>query len=238
MGKTLICIFWGLTIAATVCPISSAQSAQQQFLPEIDVYRTFNPVVRVQGLVARTKDGDTFNSATAGSGIDFFVKPLSSTRRTNWDEANRKLLTIGVTYRYIHNVDKASENRLQFDASPKYPLPKDMLLDDRNRLELRIISGGVTWRYRNRLTFQRTFQARRFRFTPYARFEAFYEINQGAWSELTYSFGGYIPIRERIELEPYYERQQLFGSKPSHVNAVGITLAFHFKKNTATKNGN
>jgi hypothetical protein len=238
MGKTLICIFWGLTIAATVCPISSAQSAQQQFLPEIDVYRTFNPVVRVQGLVARTKDGDTFNSATAGSGIDFFVKPLSSTRRTHWDEANRKLLTIGVTYRYIHNVDKASENRLQFDASPKYPLPRDMLLDDRNRLELRIISGGVTWRYRNRLTFQRTFQARRFRFTPYARFEAFYEINQGAWSELTYSFGGYIPIRERIELEPYYERQQLFGSKPSHVNAVGITLAFHFKKNTATKNGN
>jgi hypothetical protein len=238
MRKTLICILGGLATAVTVCPTLSAQSGQEQFLPEIDSYWTLTPVMRVETLVARTKDGDTFNSATAGSGIDFFVKPLSSTRRTNWDEANRKLLAFGLTYRYVHNVDKASENRLQFDMSPKYPLPKDMLLDDRNRLELRIISGGVTWRYRNRLTFQRTFQARRFRFTPYARAEAFYEINQGEWSELTYSFGGYIPIRERIELEPYYERQQLFGSKPSHVNAVGITLAFYFKRNTATKGGN
>jgi len=170
--------------------------------------------------------------------MDFFVKPLSSKRRTNADEANRKLLTFGITYRYINNVDKDSENRLQFDMSPKYPLPKDMLLDDRNRLELRMISGDVTWRYRNRLTFQRTFQFRRFRPTPYARAEAFYEPSQGGWTELAYSFGGFIPIREHIEVEPYYERQRLYESKSSHVNAVGITLAVYFRKNTAKKSGN
>jgi Protein of unknown function (DUF2490) len=230
MGKALTCIFWGVTAAATVCETSNAQSTQQQFLPEIDSYLTLTPVMRVETLVARTKDGDSFNSATVGSGVDFFVKPLSSARRTNWDEANRKLLTLGVTYRYIQNVDKADENRLQFDVSPKYPLPKDMLLGDRNRVELRIIGGDVTWRYRNRLTFQRTFQTHRFRFTPYARVEAFYEINQAEWSELTYSFGGFIPIRKRVEVEPYYERQELYGSKPSHVNAVGITLAFYFRR--------
>ncbi|HEY6376805.1 MAG TPA: DUF2490 domain-containing protein [Edaphobacter sp.] len=237
MGKTLTRIFWGVTVAATICQTSNAQSTQQQFLPEIDSYWTLAPVMRVQTLVARTKDGDSFNSATVGSGIDFFVKPLSSTRRTNWDEANRKLLTFGVTYRFIHNVDKADENRLQFDVSPKYPLPKDMLIDDRNRLELRVISGDVTWRYRNRLTFQRTFQTHRFKFTPYARAEAFYEINQGEWSEWTYSFGGFIPISEHIEVEPYYERQDLYGSKPSHVNAFGITLAFYFRKSAANKSG-
>ncbi len=237
MGKTLTCIFWGVTAAATVCQTSNAQSTQEQFLPEIDSYWTLTPVTRVEALVARTKDGDSFNSATVGSGINFFVKPLSSTRRTNWDEANRKLLTFGVTYRFIHNADKADENRLQFDVSPKYPLPKDMLIDDRNRLELRVISGDVTWRYRNRFTFQRTFQTHRFRFTPYARAEAFYEINQGKWSEWTYSFGGFIPIRERIEIEPYYERQDLHGSNPSHVNAFGITLAFYFRKSTAHKSG-
>jgi hypothetical protein len=233
MGKTLLGIFWGLTAAAMVCQTLSAQSSQGQFLLEIDAYWTLNPVMRVQALVARTKDGDSFNSATTGSGVNFFVKPLSSKRRTNADEANRKLLTLGVTYSYINNVDKANENRLQFDMAPKFPLPKDMLLDDRNRLELRIISGDVTWRYRNRLTFQRSFQSDRFKFTPYARAEAFYEINQGEWSELTYSFGGFIPIRERIEVEPYYERQDLYGSKSFHVNAVGVTLAFYFKKTTA-----
>jgi hypothetical protein len=236
-NKTLTWIVWGLTTAAMACHSLRAQSAQGQFLPEIDSYWTLTPAMRVETLVARTKDGDSFNSASVGSGIDFFVKPLSSTRRTNWDEANRKLLTFGVTYRYIHNVDKADENRLQFDVSPKYPLPKDMLLDDRNRVELRIISGDGTWRYRNRLTFQRTFQTHRFKSTPYARAEAFYEINQGEWSEWTYSFGGFIPIRERIEVEPYYERQDLYGSKPSHVNAFGITIAFYFRKSTDIKNG-
>jgi hypothetical protein len=110
-----------------------------------------------------------------------------------------------------------------------------MLIDDRNRLELRIISSEVTWRYRNRLTFQRTFQVQRFRFTPYARVEAFYEINPGKWSELTYSFGGFIPIRKRIEIEPYYEGQELYGSNPSHVNAVGITVALYFRKSDPVK---
>ena len=232
MGKTLTCIFWGLTVAATCC---QAQSAQWQFLPEIDAYWTMNPTVRVEALIERTKDGDTFNSATVGSGINFFVKPLSSKRRTNKDEANRKLLTFGVTYRYINNVGKANEDRLQFDVAPKYPLPKDMLLDDRNRLELRIINGDITCRYRNRLTFQRTFQEHHFRLTPYARAEAFYEINQGEWSELTYSFGGFIPIGGHIEIEPYYQGQDFYGSAPSHVNAVGITLAFYFRRSILVK---
>ena len=157
MGKTLICIFGALTLAATVCQVLSAQSSQRQFLPEIDAYWTMSPTIRAELFVARTKDGDTFNSATMGSGVNFFVKPLSSRRRTNKDEANRRLLTFGVTYRHISSVDKANENRLQFDMAPKYPLPKDMLLVDRNRLELRVITGNVTWRYRNRLTFQKRF---------------------------------------------------------------------------------
>jgi hypothetical protein len=127
-------------------------------------------------------------------------------------------------------VDKANENRLQFDMALKFPLPRDMLLDDRNRLELRIISGVATWRYRNRLTLQQTFQLHHFRLTPYARAEAFYEVNQGEWSEFTYSAGAFIPIRERIEVEPYYQGQNSHGSEPSHVNAVRITLAFYFRR--------
>jgi Protein of unknown function (DUF2490) len=236
MGKPLTCIFWGLALSATVCQGLSAQSTQWQVLPEIDAYWTLNPVMRVNSLVTRTKDGDTFSSATMGASINFFVKPLSGKRRTNKDEANRKLLTFGATYRFVNNVDKANENRLQFDVAPKYPLPKDMLIDDRNRLELRIISSDVTWRYRNRLTFQRSFQLHRFKFTPYARGEAFYEINQGKWSELTYSFGGFIPIKERVEVEPYYEGQDLHGSTTSHVNAIGITLAIYFRRSIPVKN--
>jgi len=71
MGKTFIRIFWGLTTAAMACQALSAQSSQRQFLPEIDAYWTLNPAMRVQTLVARTKDGDTFSSATVGPGVIF-----------------------------------------------------------------------------------------------------------------------------------------------------------------------
>lgn len=233
MRESFTCIFYA--IMAIVSQTLSAQSSEKQFLPEINGYWTMSPITRLEALATRTKDGDTFSSATLGTGVDFFVKPLSPKRRTNENEANSKLLTLGITYRYIDNVDKANENRLQFDLAPKYPLPQDMLLDDRNRLELRIIEGDRTWRYRNRLTFQKTMQIRRFKITPYARSEIFYEINQGKWSELTYSLGGYIPITKRIEVEPYYEGQRLYGSTPSHVNAVGITVAFYFRRNAAGK---
>jgi hypothetical protein len=97
MWKPLTCVFWVLTVTATVCHGLRAQSAQGQFLPEIDAYWTINPIMRVNVLVDRTKDGDTASSATVGSGVDFFVKPLSNKRRTNKDEANRKLLTLGIT---------------------------------------------------------------------------------------------------------------------------------------------
>ena len=48
MGTTLIGIFWGITAAAMVCQTLSAQSTQEQFLPEIDSYWTVSPVMRIE----------------------------------------------------------------------------------------------------------------------------------------------------------------------------------------------
>ena len=50
-----------------------------------------------------------------------------------------------------------------------------MLLSDRNRVEFRDIGWQFFWRYRNRLTSERTFTFRGYRFTPYLRAEAFYD---------------------------------------------------------------
>ena len=178
MGKTFIRIFWGLTTAAMACQALCAVFART--IPARD--RCILDLKSCHACADTCRPDERRRHVQFGNGgtrCNFFLKPLSSKRRTNADEANRKLLTLRVTYRCINNVDEANEDRLQFDMAPKFLLPKDMLLDDRNRLELRIISGDVTWRYRNRLTFQRTFQTHRFKFTLYARAEAFYEINQG-----------------------------------------------------------
>jgi hypothetical protein len=232
--EALVCIFWAV-VAIVPWQTAKAQATQDQFLPEIDAYWTVNPDMRVEVLASRTQDGSSYDSATFGSGVDFFVKRLSSKLRTNEDDANQKLLTLGVTYRSISNVDKPDENRLQFDVTPRYSLLWDMLLGDRNRIELRIISGGVTWRYRNRLTVQRTFKLHRFTLTPYARGEAFYDISKGMWSETTYSFGGFIPLTKRMEIQPYFQHENMLGSSSPNVNAFGLTFSVYFRKSAAKK---
>ncbi len=234
MKKLLIGIFWGLVALGHWQPLN-AQSTEDQFLPEIDTYLTINPVARAEMIASRTKDGSTLNSATLGGGVDFFIGPIHALRHTNEDDSNRQLLTLGVTYRSINNVDKPNENRLQFDMTPRYRLPADLLLADRNRIELRIISGGVTWRYRNRLTVQRTFVFRHLALTPYGRVEGFYDISKGYWSEATYSGGANITLTKRIEIEPYYERQDIYGSSPSNVNGFGLTLSIYFRRSAATR---
>src|ERR1700733_13959437 len=123
MGKTLLGTFWVLTAAAMVCQSLRAQvfartisSRDRCILDLKSCHACAN--------TCRPDEGRRYiQLGNDGIRCNFFVKPLSSKRRTNADEANRNLLTLGVIYSNINNVDKANENRLQFDAAPKFPLP-------------------------------------------------------------------------------------------------------------------
>ena len=42
-------------------------------------------------------------------------------------------------------------------------------------------------------------------------------------SKNTHSFGATFPIRKRLELEGYYERENTAGGDPPHVNGIGMT---------------
>ena len=51
----------------------------------------------------------------------------------------------------------------------------DVLLSDRNRIDLRDIAGEFSWRYRNRLSVEKEFSIGRVRVNPYTRFEVYYD---------------------------------------------------------------
>ncbi|WP_084080930.1 DUF2490 domain-containing protein [Edaphobacter aggregans] len=103
------------------------------------------------------------------------------------------------------------------------------MLSDRNRADLRFIGGDFDWRYRNRLTAERTFSILSHHFTPYLRAEAYYDSNAEKWSRTAASVGSTFPIRRHSEIEAYYEHQNDTSTAPNRqVNALGIVLTMYF----------
>lgn len=95
------------------------------------------------------------------------------------DDENNHLMVIGVGYEYLHTNDNGSiktEKRIFLQGVPHYFIPRPkLLLQDRSRIEFRWINGTYSTRYRNKLTVQRPLELMRFRFTPYASGELFYD---------------------------------------------------------------
>src|ERR1700730_7067662 len=105
MTKTLACVKW-LFIVITACQASSAQSTQDQFLPEVNLYWRFNRELRLQVQASRPRDGVSYNSATFGPTLNIFIRQFLSKRATTADDANRNLMALGVGYRSISATDK------------------------------------------------------------------------------------------------------------------------------------
>ena len=218
-------------LAALWCSGARAQHTQTQELPEIDTYLNLTGRYRLMFLVARSTDGSTVNSAQFGPNLDINFRAFRQrVLRTN-DSSNPNFLTLRIGYQYLDNVGKPNENRVQLALTSRFHLPWAVELAERNRFDLRVISNQFSWRYRNRLTLERSFAIKSFSFSPYARGEVFYSSQTGSWSQNTYSFGAYFPIRKRFELEGYFERENTTGGSPPHVNGIGTTLFVYFRRN-------
>ena len=80
-------------------------------------------------------------------------------------------------------------------------------MSERNRADLRYIDGEFSWRYRNRLSAERTFSLRSFHFAPYLRAEVFYDSRFEKWPRTALTAGSTFPIGKHFDLEWYYEHQ-------------------------------
>jgi hypothetical protein len=227
MNRAIHLLFLGM-VAALICACAQAQGTTEETSPEIDVYVRLNEQYRLDFSAERSTDGSTYDSINYGATLDIQLKPIVRKRIDSNNSAKHKYLTFAVGYHYLTNFNKPDENRIDLDLTPRYVLPWSLLLGDRNRFELRLISGAWTWRYRNRLAVERPFRIRSFRFSPYMREEVFYNSKYGTWGEDTYEVGAIFPVRKRIELQPYLEHTNQTHSSPQHVNTVGLTANFYF----------
>jgi Protein of unknown function (DUF2490) len=222
--RLAVLVLWS-AIAGTT--IARAQASQFEFLPQIDTYKHFTERVQGEFVISRTADSDTFNSIQVGPNLNISLRPILRNALLRRNETSYKYLTFGVGYRYIGNLDKPPENRGIVELTVRFPLPAKMQLEERNRADLRVIKGQFSWRYRNRITLERSFKLHRYPITPYGQAEFFYNSQSDSWDKQVYEFGLVFPVHHRAELNPYYERQDN-TSQPKYVNAFGLTAYLYF----------
>jgi hypothetical protein len=207
-----------------------AQSVQ--VLPEIDTYLKLNPDIRVYFQAKDDRDGGDSTQATLGPSVQFSLKPLLELKKIttfDLDDEKQRPLIFEAGYRYIIAPNEDPENRFLTAVTFRFPTKGALLLTDRNRAELDWKGGQFTWRYRNKLTVERTVAIHSHHLIPYAAVEPFYESQYSKWSTTSLYAGCLLPVGKYVEFNPYYEHDNNTGKKPNEqVNSIGLAVYFFF----------
>jgi hypothetical protein len=228
-----LCPRRSLEIALSVffaCVAARAQSVE--FLPEIDTYLKLNSTVRAYFEAKDDRDGGDSTQATLGPSVQLYLKPLVKLKDItafDLDDAKQRPLLLETGYRIITAPNAAPENRLLTSATFHLPVTARVLITDRNRADLDWKDGKFSWRYRNKLTLERTFAIHSYHSIPYASVEPYYESQYEKWSTTSIYAGCLLPVGKHVQFNPYYEHDNNTGKHPNQqVNSIGMALYLYF----------
>jgi hypothetical protein len=212
------------------CTPARAQAIQ--FLPEIDTYVKLNPIVRVYFEAKDDREGGDPTQATLGPSIQFYLKPLLTLKKIaafDLNDEKHRPLVFEAGYRYITAPNADPENRFLTAVTVHFPMKGAMLITDRNRADLDWKGGTFSWRYRNKLTLERTFAIHSYHLIPYIAAEPFYESQYSKWSTTSLYAGCLLPVGKHVQFNPYYEHDNNTGRKSNQqVNSIGLALSLFF----------
>jgi len=219
-----------MAFAYFACLLAHAQ--ETQFLPEVDAYFRFNPKVRGYIQAKDDRAGGDPQQFTFGPSVQLDLKPLLKLRRINaydLNDAKSRMLVAETGYRIIIAPNTPDTNRAEEALTSHFPLGGGILLADRNRADLQWQNGDFTWRYRNKLTLQRTLPVFSYHLIPYVAAEPFYESQYGKWSTTDLYVGCLFPVGRHVQFESYYEHENNTGKHPNKQNNfVGVVLNLYF----------
>jgi hypothetical protein len=206
------------------------QSAE--FLPEIDTHLKVNSFMRAYVEGKDDRDEGASDQFEIGPSLQFYFKPLLRLKKIttfDLDDAKPRPLVLEVGYRNITAPQTAPTNRMQTALTLHFPLKAGFLLSDRNRADLDRKSGGFTWRYRNKLTVERTVSLFSYHFVPYVAAEPYYVDKYQKWSTTDLYAGGLFPVGKHVQFNAYYEHENNTGKRPNQPrNDIGLALNLYF----------
>jgi len=220
-------------VALPLLFVSAPARAQDvQFIPETDAYLKLTPNIRAYLQAKDDREGGDSTQFAIGPSIQFYVKPLLRLKKItvlDLDDSKSRALVLEAGYRYITAPGEPREERMIVAATSNFPLKAGFLLTDRNRMDLDWKNGSFPWRYRNKLTLERTVSIGSYHPIPYAAAECFYENQYGKWSTTSIYAGGLFPAGKHVEFNPYYEHDNNTGKHPNQqVNSAGFAAYFFF----------
>jgi len=209
-----------------------ARAQDLQFLPEIDAHLQLNSYFRTYLQAKDDRDGGDPPQLTIGPSLQFYLKPLLKLEGiTAFDpnKAKTRPLILETGYRYITSPNAPPENRMEAIANFNFPLKAGFFVSDRNRADLDWKNGLFTWRYRNKLTIERTFRVHSYHLIPYVAAEPFYESQYQKWSTTDLYAGCLFPLGKHVEFDTYYEHENNTGNSPNtQQNYIGLALYMFF----------
>ena len=167
-----------------------------------------------------------------GAGASFRVKPLFKTFIDNLDTDKQHVVVVRVGYEYRHAGESgltADTHTGMVDGTFRWGFPKKILMSDRNRAEMRWVEGDPSFRYRNRLQFERPFTLFKRKISPYASGEAFWDSRFRSWNKFRYTGGVEFHTFWKSTLDLSYTRERCVTCADPHTDILGLNLKFFFK---------
>jgi hypothetical protein len=220
---------WVFIVSFAWLPV---RSQNVQFMPEIDAHLKLNSMVRTYLEAKDDRDGGDPHQFAFGPSIQLYLKPLIKLKDItafDLDDSKSRFLVLETGYRYVSAPNAPLENRMLAVATSHFPLKAGLHLADRNRADLDWKSGIFTWRYRNKLTLERTFAIRSYHLIPYIAAEPYYESQYNKWSTTSLFAGCLLPVGKHVQFNTYYEHDNNTGKSPNQqINAIGLELNLYF----------
>lgn len=213
-------------IALLVCLRSQAQAQRAddpqrdtQIWPDTTVTIKLRPDISfiIHGTARFGRDSSALVNEQAGAG---FSKSFG------------RNFSAGIFYRFINSEPtpnrRSGEHRIFLDLTPRKSLGKGFTLQDRNRIEWRDVNKRISWRYRNRLQFERPISINERKITPYFAVEPMYDTRFRAWSRTQMYIGTRIPLIKHVTFDGFYMRQFDARTRPGFLNVVGAYWRLEF----------
>lgn len=217
--KVSVLLFILILLPLRTAAQSNDPQRDSQIWPDAQVALKLRPDLRLifYGTLRLGRDDSALISERAGVGMSkSFGEHFSS----------------GAFYYYIRSeptpTRRSSEHRIFVDLTPRRALGKGFLVQNRHRIEWRDVNQRTSWRYRNRVQFERPFNLGERRVTPYVAGETFYDTRFRTWSRQQIYVGARLPLSQHVTLDAFYSRTWDARTRPGFLNIIGAFWRLEF----------
>ncbi|MBV9500574.1 MAG: DUF2490 domain-containing protein [Acidobacteriaceae bacterium] len=232
-NSVLPTIIVGFSLIVILSSRAMAQSppsgTESQIWPEVDAHLEFRDQLRVLAFSGVQQGvGFPYQQWFAAAGLGYQFKRIPRIEKIDPDKEH--YLVLGGGYEFLRTIQSGKvteEDRVIIDLTFSYHLPADLLVRDRNWIELRWVNGTYSTTYRNMVFVEHGFLVHGIHFTPYGSAEIFYNGDKHSWNQEWYTAGIQWPYKHSFMLDMYYRRENCPSCVPANWNVAGLTLNFY-----------